>query len=384
MDTNKSFGKMFFPLALIVVGVVFLLQNLGLLAGDVWSTVFSLWPLFIILLGLSDLFRNKTIVGPTFLIGLGSVFLLGNFHLVDWDAWMAMLNLWPIIIIAIGLEIFIGGKNIWFSIIGVGFTLTLLAVGLWYTGGIIGKVPVTASIAGSSVVDEKIEHPLENDAKSAEVVINSSIGALTIDSLSNSKNFMEGEIYSVEEETIKQDYKLSDGEVFYFISSDWEPNSPNSFLDFDKKRLSWTLFFTDEIPLNLDVSLSVGESNLDLKDLQISELSLDIGVGQTTLNLPNGQYQAQINGGIGQTILHLPDEGQIELDIDGGIGEVLIYIPKDMPAKIYVDRGIAELKIPTGYNKDEDIYTSPDFSEKKDHIVLYISQGIGNIAIREE
>jgi len=263
---NKKFGNILFPPILIVAGVIFLLQNLGLLTGSAWDMLFSLWPLLIILLGINDLIRNRGIVGPTLSIGFGLIFLLSNLDILNWGAWMTILRLWPILVIALGLEIFIGRKNIWLSIVGVGFTLILLVGGLWYSGGI----------------------------------------------------------------------------------------------------------------------LSVGESDLDLSNLQISEFSLDMGVGQTTLILPNGQYQAQIDGGVGQTIVHLPDEGEIELNVDGGVGEIRIYIPEDMPAKIYVDRGIAGLSIPSSYDKDEDVYTSPRFSERDDHVIIYISQGIGSIVVREE
>jgi uncharacterized membrane protein len=40
---------------LIVVGVVFLLQNLGYVTGEVWNIV---WPAFIILLGISILLKK--------------------------------------------------------------------------------------------------------------------------------------------------------------------------------------------------------------------------------------------------------------------------------------------------------------------------------------
>ena len=378
---EKKFGNLLFPLILIAAGVVFLLQNLGLLAGNVWDMLFRLWPLLIILLGLNDLLRNRGIVGPTLSIGLGSIFLLSNLNILNWDAWMTIMRLWPILIIAIGLEIFIGRKNIWLSSMGVGFTLTLLAAGLWYSGGVLGVDGIVEPPAGVRVTSDEIEQSLD-DAKSAYVNIESSVGKLSIDSLSDDDIFIEGKIYSIEQEKITESYKISGDKISYYLGSEWEPGNFNDFNN--NERLSWELSLTEEIPLFLDLSLGVGESDLDLEELQISEFSLDIGVGQTTVTLPNGQYQAQINGGIGQTIVHLPDEGQIELDVDGGIGEILIYIPEDMPAKIHVDRGLAGLDIPSSYNQDEDVYTSPNFSEKKDFIEIYISQGIGNIAIREE
>ncbi|MFA4995768.1 MAG: DUF5668 domain-containing protein [Patescibacteria group bacterium] len=41
---------MFFGLLLIIIGIVFLLENLGIVTGDIWDVI---WPLIIILFGVS-------------------------------------------------------------------------------------------------------------------------------------------------------------------------------------------------------------------------------------------------------------------------------------------------------------------------------------------
>ena len=46
---------MWFGIVLIVVGVVFLLQNLGFVTGAVWNII---WPVFIILIGISMVIKN--------------------------------------------------------------------------------------------------------------------------------------------------------------------------------------------------------------------------------------------------------------------------------------------------------------------------------------
>lgn len=369
------------PFILIAVGIAFLFQNLGLLDGSVWENLIRFWPLLLILLGVNDLLRSRSIVGPTFSIGLGAIFMANNLGLLSWDSWMSILRLWPLLIIAIGLEIFIGRKNIWFSAVGVGAALSLLAAGLWLSGGILGVDRVAPP--GIPIVGEQIRQPL-NGAESAQVKIDSSVGALSVDSLSGGKNLIEGTIYSVERETIHQQYEMDGDEISYYLYSNWSPGGPFQFSDYEQTRLSWDLSLTEEIPLDLTISLGVGESDLDLSELQVSEIDLDLGVGQTRVELPGGEYQAYVEGGVGQTIVTLPDEGQILLNVSGGVGEIVIRIPDDMAAKIYVDRGIAGLSVPSGYTQNDDIYTSPNYDEGEDYVELYLEQGIGNIAIREK
>ena len=380
-NSQEKRPNLFRAFALIAVGIAFLFQNLGIFSDSVWSNIFNYWPLLLILLGLNDLVRTRSIAGPAFAISIGAVIFANNLNLISWSSWMSILRLWPVFIIAVGFELFIGRKNIWLSAVGVGASIGLLALGLWLSGGVIGQEGIDR--AGTVLVSEEIEQALGR-AESARITIDASVGELAVDSLSNDANLIEGIIYSIEAESIYQDYEMDGDEAIYYLSSDWEPSGMTNFSDFEDQKLSWDLNLTEEIPLDLKISLGVGESDIDLSNLQITDLDLSIGVGQTTVELPDGEYDAYIEGGIGQTSITLPDEGQIKLDVEGGIGEVILYIPDDIAVKIYVDRGIASLTIPSSYRQNDDVYTSPNYDEGDDYIELYLEQGIGNIAVREK
>ena len=65
------------------------------------------------------------------LIGLSLTFLLRNLGLVDMDIWLALLRLWPILLIAVGLDILIGRRSLSGSLLVAAITVALIAVGLW-------------------------------------------------------------------------------------------------------------------------------------------------------------------------------------------------------------------------------------------------------------
>ena len=52
---------MWFGLSLILVGVLFLLENIGVLSGDLWAII---WPSVIIIFGLSILSRRNRCCEP--------------------------------------------------------------------------------------------------------------------------------------------------------------------------------------------------------------------------------------------------------------------------------------------------------------------------------
>src|SRR4030067_1199228 len=89
----KFRGSVIGPLILIVLGVLFLLKNIGALTGDVWDTLISLWPLLFIAFGLDGILRREGITGPVLLIGLGAVFLVNNPRYPTLNAWAAIIQL---------------------------------------------------------------------------------------------------------------------------------------------------------------------------------------------------------------------------------------------------------------------------------------------------
>src|SRR4051794_34575822 len=75
----NSGGRMFVGAIIILVGVIFLLQNLGfLLIGNIWQ----FWPLILIVLGISRIVNCSSGSGKyvgSVMVVIGGVFLAHNF-----------------------------------------------------------------------------------------------------------------------------------------------------------------------------------------------------------------------------------------------------------------------------------------------------------------
>ena len=65
----------FWPLLLIALGLIFLLQNFGFIAGVSWLAIASLWPLLLVLIGLDIAFAHRwpvpTLVAEVLVIAAG-------------------------------------------------------------------------------------------------------------------------------------------------------------------------------------------------------------------------------------------------------------------------------------------------------------------------
>ena len=97
-------GGMIIGLAVIAVGVLFLLRNIGIVYfDDLWQ----FWPVILIVIGLSKLANPHSasnVVSALILSGIGTVFLLRNLGYIYGDVWS---YLWPGILIAVGLSILV-------------------------------------------------------------------------------------------------------------------------------------------------------------------------------------------------------------------------------------------------------------------------------------
>ncbi len=107
---KNNFNQIFWGLVIIVVGVLFLAQNLGYIQD------YSFWkylPVLLIILGLYQLFVNRlrAWVGPLLITLIGTFLLLATLNVITWATFGSMI--WPTILILIGISIILhrGGAS---------------------------------------------------------------------------------------------------------------------------------------------------------------------------------------------------------------------------------------------------------------------------------
>ena len=298
--------------------------------------------------------HRRSLIGPVILIGLGIVFLLNNLGVLSWSVWEVIFRLWPVLLVAAGLDLLLGRRSIWGSLLALVLTVAIVAGVLWLFGSGI--------IRGREAAAEEVAQAL-GGATQARVIIAPAVGSLRVESLAESDNLVAGVIHPVSGENVNRDFTV-EGETATFTlqsAGSFGPFTP--FFGSWGGEPGWDLGLNGEVPLELEVSMGVGESDLDLEELQVSDLTVSMGVGQTTVVLPAvGRFQAKIDGAIGQTV---------------------VVIPRGMEARVQVDTGLAGSRLPAGYRQQDDVYTSPGYASAEDRVDLEVSQAIGNVSIRQ-
>lgn len=352
---RKRRGSLFFPLLLIVLGIVLLMNNLGFISGPVGETLINLWPVLFIVWGLDLIWRGEGLTGAVFLLGLGVVFLLGNFGYLRLNPWQVLLTIWPALLVAIGIDILIGRHRRWWTTL-LGFILVagIMVGALWLAG---------VGLPGGQVVSgEQIEFGLQG-ATQAQVSLLPAAGSLRLDRLENSDALLAGTIPpSSATQKVTQEFSKTGNTAFLRLQS---TGTQFYYPSGSQNQSDWDLGLTPAIPVKLEVGLGAGDATLDLTGLLISGLSFDMGVGATTITLPA--------------------TGNFTATVEGALGSITILVPSGMAVQLDANTALTARSLPPGYLKsDDNTYLSPEFSTAQNKVILDLGLALGQVTIKSK
>jgi len=106
MESRRSYGQVLVGVLVVLAGVVLLLERTGVVEIDLGTVVATLWPLLVVLVGVTSLLLvPRAWFGPAVITAAGVVLLLDRLDVLDVSVWD---YLWPIAVILIGLGITFG------------------------------------------------------------------------------------------------------------------------------------------------------------------------------------------------------------------------------------------------------------------------------------
>jgi len=128
-------------------------------------------------------------------------------------------------------------------------------------------------------------------------------------------------------------------------------------------RNEWDIGMNDELPTDLVVRVGAGESDLDLDSLTLTGLDLRMGAGKGTVDLTGDyarDFDATIEGGVGQATVLLPSEIGVKAKAAGGLGGI--------DAK--------------GLKKMDGSYVNDAYGESDTNLSVDVKGGVGEINLK--
>ncbi len=350
METWRRHG-IFFPLLLITAGVLLFLNNLGRLPGSSWDLILRLWPLLLIVAGLDGFWRGWGYTGATVATGLGVIFLLGNLNYIAISPLNLILRLWPLLLVALGLDVILGHRRPWSSLLGI-------LIGLVITAAVylvVVNAPVSASLTPQTV------NLGLNDASTARGTIVMPVGRLAISSGAEAGSLVSGSVAVNGSDALAKEVTSSgSSSTFRLESQGYEGYMPFSNRIGEEE---WKLMLNPAPTYSLDLKLAVGEQLIQLKGLKVTDFHSEVAVGKVQISLPAAG----------------PFSGRVQM----AIGQVVISVPRGAPVKIRLERALTVTSQPPDFKVDGRDVTSPAYPSGAP-IELTVNQAIGSIIVEYE
>ncbi len=288
---------------------------------------------------------------PLVIIGAGALLLLDNLGWLPAGWWAALRQLWPVLIILLGLDMLLGRR----TPVRVSAVLVLGAL-------IVAGALTWAAIRASQLPPgqpQALSQPAQG-AQRLEAVIEFDAGELNISALGPSSAAMEAAIENGPGETARQDYVVRDG-VGRLTLEQTANGLLAPFVAVQRTGAVWDVQLSPGLPLALDVRTGAGFTALDLTGLDLETLTLRAGVGQTVVTFPEGGAAATVTTGVGDTTLYLPD---------------------NLPARLTVQSGLANVSVPPRFSRADNVYTTPGFDPASEFLDLEVQAGVGRVTVR--
>jgi LiaI-LiaF-like transmembrane region/N-terminal domain of toast_rack, DUF2154 len=296
--------------------------------------------------------HRSPVLGPLLLIGAGVVFLLNNVGVLPWSVWETLGRLWPLILIAIGLDLVLGRRSPALSLVVV-LALVAIAVTTIYYGG----------LPGGKMQSSSLNVPL-NGATAATVRIHSGVGSLNVDSAGETSALATGTLEYYDNSTAPSQDVSRDGQTVTLDLSQ-EGRGFNFSMFGENHAPHWNISLNRNVPLDLQVSQGTGSLTLDLEKLQVKSLNVEGGVGNTSVTMPAG--------------------GQVSASIKGGTGNIEVIVPKGAKARFSVDNGLGHVTADSTFTHTGNTYTTSSYtSTAPDRLDITINHGVGNVDIRSK
>lgn len=299
--------------------------------------------------------RRKSLVWPLVLIGLGIVFLLNNLGIVSWNIWNVLWRMWPVLVIALGLDMIFGRRSGLWSAITVVFVLVMFAGAYWL-------VSVSGNIWDAETSVVLIAQELTG-ADSADVSLKMGVGALDVGAQPEPSDLLiEGEIVLYQFEDYRESAEMEGDQLIYSLSTAGSQFQPGLYIPaVDERNKSWELLLNPEVEMELNVDTGVGKTTLNLVDLDLSSLDIDSGVGEVSI--------------------YLPDFPDLDVRVSGGVGKIEVFLPEGINARIQVDTGLGSLNFDGSFDFENGYYFSEDFDGKGPYVDIFLDGGVGNIRV---
>jgi hypothetical protein len=361
-DRGWRTGGAAFGVLLVVAGLI------ALFGG--FTSVFDLlrlWPLFIVFGGLMHVFsRHGDVPVKRVAEGLGTValglLLLGNtFGYVQWSVWFTLISLWPLLLVAIGIELVGRGLHMdWLRALSSVVLILGLAYGVFVLQPVSGRAvfPIVGiSQSGAAFSDVRPHDPA---VLSGTVDIKVGATRLTL-SAGNALAGISGTAPSADAPQLSAPVAGATDAVTVT-----DPSTGGIFVGAQDRSLDVTL---DGSVKWSEIRFDVGAvtADADLSRLEVARVVMNVGASDARLKI----------GALAKSV---------SVDVSGGATSVTILVPVDAACTVDAKSGLSDVRVPASFRQTSGIAGIGESSFVADGaggptIAISLSSGVSDLRV---
>jgi hypothetical protein len=283
---------------------------------------------------------------------LGTLILIDNVATVNIN-WGFIWNLWPLVLIILGLLFFMRGTEYKWIVVAI----IALLIGLFVFAGYqnITDVFQTNNFDDDNFDVEYFNQPYQKETKKASLFVNCGVGSIVT-------NDTTGELISI---------KSKGGWGKYSFSHDIHDDYANLYFEMEDKHFRWRSGMKKnhvEMKLNpnpvWDMEYEVGAEgvDLDLSKFKISSLAFKSGVSWIKVKLGDKSDSTKIK-------------------FDSGVSKLRIYIPKNVGCDIEARTELTKKRFEGFIKTDSHYYQTENFNNTKKKVWIDMKADVSNVAV---
>ncbi len=128
-------------------------------------------------------------------------------------------------------------------------------------------------------------------------------------------------------------------------------------------RYNWDLKLNSMVPLELEIDLGVGKSEVDLKGLNLRRFSLEAGVGEGSVDLSG------------------PRPSDLDATIKAGVGKLTLILPANVGVRVEARAGLGRVHA-DGLRTEDEAWVNEAWGKTKTSVRVEVEGGIGEVELR--
>jgi hypothetical protein len=251
---------------------------------------------------------RRGVFWPLLLIALGLVFLLQNFGFISGVSWRAIASLWPLLLVLIGLDIAFARR----------WPLATLAAEVLVIAAGLALVANSPNLSPGVFVFGPDDGPGEADVivprgPATQVVLTVNGGATRAYHITGGAGAL------VEAHSANPDLRVRrSGTTRVDVRIDQV--SPNAF-PHPSGAGDIEVRLANDVPTSLAINMGAGEVGIDLSDVRVTDARVNVGASSMRLVLPkpSGNVDIRVNGGASSITIVVPDGVEARIATTGGL-----------------------------------------------------------------